>query len=332
MCCCSKSCIAKIGLIFSIIFGILSIVTIVLCGIEYDFVNLNWIEGEKYKSLPLVTLISEIFSIAVMILGIIEFSCCSNSKCFGIIVSMHSYKHHNQYLIIQLLALVFCFIISVICLLASDTGKTKDYIGCNTKYKGIFKYWENIDKLFEAVDVSLCSIDCPCDFTNSITKEFTDNLTTREYFDTYVVDGYNEAFQKCPETLQNKVKNYFEEYEKDNGNKLSKLNIKKFAQYWKYIENKFNCVGWCQTTYIHNSELTGNTDKKGMLIKYLFSGLNRGIPKHIGCLHQMIEYVRPRLLAIGLVEFFVSIVMIFTWILAICMLCAKDKTNKQIDT
>lgn len=91
MCCCSKSSIAKVGLSFTIIFGILSIVTIILCGIDYDFVDLNWIDGEKYKSLPLVTLISEIISIAVMILGIIEFSCCSNSKCFGIIVSIYLY-------------------------------------------------------------------------------------------------------------------------------------------------------------------------------------------------------------------------------------------------
>ena len=127
--------------------------------------------------------------------------------------------------------------------------------------------------------------------------------------------------------VQSKVKKYFEEYEKENGNKLRNLNLKKFAKYWKYIEKKFNCVGWCQTTYIHNSELTGNTDKKGMLIKYLFSGINRGIPKHTGCLNKMIEYVRPRLLAIGLVEFFVSIVMILTWILAICMLCTKDKKS-----
>ena len=67
------------------------------------------------------------------------------------------------------------------------------------------------------------------------------------------------------------MKEFFEKTEKENGNKLSNLNLKNLAKYWEYIENKFNCVGWCQTTYIHNSELTGNTDKKGMFIKYLFS-------------------------------------------------------------
>lgn len=93
MCCCSKSCIAKIGLSFTIIFGVLSIITIVLCGVDYDFVNFDWIEGEKYKSLPIVTLTSETIAIVVMVLGIIEFGCCANSKCFGIIVSMHLYNN-----------------------------------------------------------------------------------------------------------------------------------------------------------------------------------------------------------------------------------------------
>lgn len=208
---------------------------------------------------------------------------------------------------------------------ASDTGKPEDYDNCdNAKYKGIFKYWENIDKLFEAVDISLCSDDCPCDFTNSMEKILTDNETTKEYYDRFVVDGFNDSFQQCPETLHNEVKVYFEAYEKANGDKLRKLDIKNFVKYWKYIEEKFDCVGWCQTTYTHNSELTGNTEKEGMFIKYLFSNINRGKPKHIGCLTKMINYVRPRLLAIGLVEFFASLIMILTFVLAICITCSKS--------
>jgi hypothetical protein len=49
--------------------------------------------------------------------------------------------------------LIFCFVIGIICLCASDTGKSKDFVGCNTKYKGLFTYWENIDKLFEEIDI-----------------------------------------------------------------------------------------------------------------------------------------------------------------------------------
>ena len=44
-------------------------------------------------------------------------------------------------------------------------------------------------------------------------------------------------------TLQNEVKNYFEGFEKKSVNTFSNLNIK-----------KFNCLGWRQTMYIHNSK------------------------------------------------------------------------------
>lgn len=155
-------------------------------------------------------------------------------------------------------------------------------------------------------------------------KILVDNTTTKDYFDEFVVNGYNQDFQSCPETLKSEVKTYFEAIELANGKKLSDLNIEKFEKYWKYIEEKFDCVGWCQTTYTHNSELTENVEKEGMFIKYLFSGINRGQPKHTGCLNKMIDYIRPRLLAIGLVEFFASLVMILTWILVICILCSKS--------
>ena len=51
---------------------------------------------------------------------------------------------------------------------------------------------------------------------------------------------------------------------------------KKFAQYWKNIEKRFNCVGFCQTIYY---------DELGETVpftKYLFSGFNRGsLPRKI---------------------------------------------------
>ena len=53
---------------------------------------------------------------------------------------------------------------------------------------------------------------------------------------------------------------------------------KKFAQYWKNIEKRFNCVGFCQTIYYHDE--LGETVP---FTKYLFSGFNRGSIKIKGC-------------------------------------------------
>lgn len=319
--CCNKNCISKFGLALTIIAGAFSIITIVICGVEYEFTNMDWIDGEKWKPLSIIIFVSESFAVAVMVLGILEFCCCSNSRCFSILFA-----------ILQSIALIFCFVIAIICLCASDTGKSKDFVGCKTKYKGLFTYWENIDKLFEVIDISLCSPECPCDFTNTVTKAFSENTTTKPYFDAYTVDGFHESFQNCSETVQTKVKEFFEKTEKDNDNKLSKLNLKNLAKYWEYIENKFDCVGWCQTTYTHTSDFTGGAEKDGMLMKYLFSGINRGIVKHPGCLNKMIDWIQPRLLAIGLVEFFAACVMVLTLILGICLICKNPKnaaTNKN---
>ena len=128
------------------------------------------------------------------------------------------------------------------------------------------------------------------------------------------------------------MKEFFEKTEKENGNKLSNLNLKNLAKYWEYIENKFNCVGWCQTTYTHKSDFTEGAEKEGMLMKYLFSGINRGIVKHSGCLNKLIDWIRPRLLAIGLVEFFAACVMVLTLVLGICLICknrVKTENNKK---
>jgi hypothetical protein len=67
-------------------------------------------------------------------------------------------------------------------------------------------------------------------------------------------------------------------------------------------------------------------------MKYLFSGINRGIVKHPGCLNKMLDWIQPRLLAIGLVEFFAACVMVLTLILGICLICKNPKnaaTNKN---
>ena len=36
--------------------------------------------------------------------------------------------------------------ICILILVGSSVGKIKNYIGCNTKFKGLLKYWNSIDR------------------------------------------------------------------------------------------------------------------------------------------------------------------------------------------
>ena len=107
--CCNKNCISKFGLALTIIAGAFSIITIIICGVEYELTNMDWIEGEKWKPLSIIIFVSESFAIAVMVLGILEFCCCSNSRCFSILV-YYFYNNHYLYIVCNFTKCCFDFL------------------------------------------------------------------------------------------------------------------------------------------------------------------------------------------------------------------------------
>jgi hypothetical protein len=147
--------------------------------------------------------------------------------------------------------------------------------------------------------------------TNNFSKEFIDNI----------VDGGNvTSFQECPDDAIAKVKTFYEQDEKSSQGKLSNLNMNNFVKYWKYVENKFDCVGWCANSYWYTGNFT-NVYVNGGLCKYLFSGVNKGVPKHAGCLNEMFKHVKSNLQTCGYIALVCACSMFITWIAGLVICC-----------
>ena len=47
--------------------------------------------------------------------------------------------------------------ISFFTLIAGSTGKLNKYVGCQTEFKGILKYWDDIDIYLQKIDQLFCN-------------------------------------------------------------------------------------------------------------------------------------------------------------------------------
>lgn len=78
------------------------------------------------------------------------------------------------------------------------------------------------------------------------------------------------------------------------------------------------------------------------MVKYLFSDVTKGVPEHIGCLEQLLDWLRKTLNAFGAVCLFMFVVEFILFIIVImligivmqegrAMAMAKRKEEKQIE-
>ena len=139
----------------------------------------------------------------------------------------------------------------------------------------------------------------------------------------------SEIYGKITFPVDNSIKTYNKvqdcgEYQniKSPSTKI-KIN-KKFAQYWKNIEKRFNCVGFCQTIYYHDE--LGETVP---FTKYLFSGFNRGPIKHKGCFRLLMNWVIKALISFGSLGIAGSLIQIGIVFIGINML--KEGENDEND-
>ena len=75
--------------------------------------------------------------------------------------------------------------VSFFTLIAGSVGKIDKYIGCQSKFKGIFKYWDEIDQYIIAADTALCGKNCPCDMSKYSIQMYKNNPITKEMFNAY---------------------------------------------------------------------------------------------------------------------------------------------------
>jgi hypothetical protein len=123
--------------------------------------------------------------------------------------------------------------------------------------------WNKVDNYLIQVDTYLCSEECPCRITN--TTSFTSNSYASPYYLQWRQDGEATAFQNCTAAVQAEAVN---NYKTENSD--SKFNANNFADYWAFLEEEFECAGFCQTKY--DNAKTGTVME---MFKYQFTDINR---------------------------------------------------------
>ena len=174
---------------------------------------------------------------------------------------------------------------------------------------------------------------------------YKNNPITKEMFNAYFNIKENDLkdissdsmikIQSCEDKTQLRS-NYKAELKKKN---IDGFTGKIFEGFWEHIENKFKCTGFCSTIYEPDSSMIGyyqapntleNAPKQRELIKYIFSDVNKGIPKHRGCMMQIMKWLPKMLISFGSFALFAALVQFGLFILSISLLGASssDDANK----
>lgn len=228
-----------------------------------------------------------------------------------------------------MICLLFALAIAIFGLVSSAVGVAADYVGCDTKYKGLLDFWTNFDQLFIYIDLGLCSTDCPCAFSSNAMNLFSSNATVKPYFDQWTQSGQAISFNNC-DTIKTVIIDAFHSYDQANGNHSGTIDIDKFGKYWDFVETKFNCTGWCKDYYDFTGTLNGQavTNYKGAFFKYLESDINRGIVENMGCLKSIMDWLPPIIQAYGIVGLIAAIISFVTWVFGCMLICNCYKSDK----
>lgn len=202
---------------------------------------------------------------------------------------------------------IFSFCISVFTLTAAAINSNELTLNCQKNYTGVFEYFRALDNYFHLVDQNFCTKDCPCLLTNkSAIEDFRDDVDYGiEFKDDVVVydekDGGVVNFGQCPYKATLAILFLFNS-NTDNLNNVGKLNDEEFFIYWKKIEEKFKCVGWCSTSYRKPGK-----SKDTLMTKYLFSDINGGVVRNRGCMKQLVNWLPKMLNIFGSIMLLIAI-------------------------
>lgn len=187
-------------------------------------------------------------------------------------------------------------------------------IGCDTPLSGILKLFENIDEYMILSHSLFCSNLCQCSLYNDLKNVFTGDYFYKEIYHNLEVNS-NEGntlfnIQNCTDGSLDIIQKMY----KTNPNNTYGIHITDFDQfhkYWKNMESRFKCTGWCRTKYINIFTLNNDT-----MIKYVFSNLNQGTVEYPGCLNRIINYIPYLVGTIGALLIVIGVLQVVSLIFA----------------
>ena len=220
-----KENVFLIGLISNCICSAISLILIILCGIQYKYININWTELNFFKDLNDLELSSCIINIILCILGffvfIKKFECKTLQKI---------------YILVGTLLSVYSIIVCIISFFSTPKIiKENSDDSCKpSNMKGILNNMNKFENIFHDVNEYICSENCSCQENEMMNFKKCENKDI-------LIDSLSQISDK---------------------KLISNFNSEKFISYWSFIEAKFDCVGLCNISYYVNEEKNLNNITK----------------------------------------------------------------------
>jgi hypothetical protein len=290
-----------LGLITTLIYFLLSITSLVLSSVSFNVINAPW-SNSVWRKLAPTELAATISATCVGLIGILTFFKCNNTKpLLGLYIIL---------LILSLLLSLACGIWSAIG--GTIRHKHKGLLNCNTELTGILDIWKNVDEYLKYSYSFMCSEFCECDERyKDIFEEFE---YSGEYVNTKLFSSSPDnitSFSDCNQSLKDEVLHL---YNNNPNNTSTFIKENKFRKYWKKLENRFNCTGWCETKFTNQFTL-----KEESMFYFLYAGLEKGVPAYPGCLNRIANWISKFLKAIAILMIICGVVQIFNLVLAIVL-------------
>ena len=171
----------------------------------------------------------------------------------------------------------------------------------------------------------LCSPLCHCYANYSLKEQMEINFFTKETFShlsnyiTFTDDEQAFNINNC----KNGIETIREIYQSNPNNTNSHIrikNFKRFREYWKRIENRLKCTGWCITKYTNPFTLQNDT-----MIKYVFSDINKGIVKYPGCLNRIVNWIPSLVAVVGALLITCGVIQIVTLVFSLKIMSETQK-------
>lgn len=303
------------GLICIALYFALGVTSITLSSISFKTIYATWSEGPWYALGP-TSVSASVVCVFTSFLGVLAYL-QQNKSMF------------HLYFLFLLLSLLFSWSLSLFALIEGTVWyKVKGKLGCDTKQTGIMQMYNNMDTYMKYADSLLCSSQCKCPFAQATIEEYVNNeyakdtFSMYEYYNnteldsfplSYLKEGINKRHEFNIKYCSEYVKHELEDRYRENSNSTHHwILTDKFAKYWKRIEKKFNCTGWCRTKY----EDPYTYETKSMF-KFIFSDINLGIPKYPGCLNRILIWVPKMLLAYGGCMIFAAFIQTLSFLISL---------------
>ena len=302
-----KKNLSALGITSIIIILICSIISLVLSSIDFNILYARW-SSSYYKYLAPCSVASTCFCVFVSLIGLLIFLFNIN----GLL---------TIFVVLLLLSTLASWGTAVISIMGGRIKhKHNGSLGCQTELTGVLQIFENIDIYLMYVNSLFCSANCKCKFSDDSIKEniFLNDEIYKE-FKNDENRGENDIvkFQDCHNLIKDEARNRYLEHPKAA---KYPIDTEKFQKYFKKLEKRFKCTGWCKTAYKDPYTLDNR-----YIVQYLFSDVEKGLPHHIGCMNKISSWLPHYVMTIGI------FMLIASFFETICLLISTISLGNNDD-